>query len=203
MATPWLEAVARQVRGGAVLASGAVLAVGAVLAWPYVRDLPRHAPAANDIYTQQVQMQRFLVERWRGPAALNDIGYPSYRNPHYVLDLMGLSSPEVLQARRMRLHDPSWLEEAVAERDIELAMIFDSNLWFPAIPDSWRLVARLRQTRPRATRMGGLVVVLYGTTPEAAVRVARLAEDFAPTLPPGVELEIDPTFRRWLEERGG
>ena len=81
-------------------ASGwALLPLLPTLGFPYFMGLATLPLASNNIYEQQYQMHRFAVDFWGKPVAVNDLGYVSYRNPNYVLDLWGLASPQALKAR--------------------------------------------------------------------------------------------------------
>ena len=143
--------------------------------------------ASNNIYEQQYQMHRLVTEYLRGPVAVNDIGWVSYRNDFPVLDLWGLASAEALRARRAG-YTPESLARLVENSDVRLIMIYDK--WFKALPiDSWTRVARLHTSR-QPIYAGDSVVSFYA--PEGAdiggLR-AKLAA-FAATLPPGVRLEL-------------
>jgi hypothetical protein len=93
-------------------------------------------------YEQQYQMHRFIVDFYRGPVAVNDIGWVSYRNPYYVLDLWGLGSEAARLKRAAGEQHPQWLRDLVASRHIGLVMIFDE--WFSGqIPPTWRHIADL------------------------------------------------------------
>ena len=67
---------------------------------PYVCGLITLPFASNNIYEQQYQMHRFAVNYYDKPIAINDLGYVSYRNNNYVLDLEGLSSLSALVHRK-------------------------------------------------------------------------------------------------------
>src|SRR5690606_5192818 len=54
---------------------------------------------ARNIDRQQHQMHRLVTECWRMPVAVNDLGWVSFRNDHYVLDLWGLGSETARKAR--------------------------------------------------------------------------------------------------------
>lgn len=154
----------------------------------YLPPLIRTPASAADIYRQQYQMHRFLTTYYPRPAAVNDIGWTSYRNDSYVLDLYGLASPEVLRLRAER-HDGAWMESLAVRHQVELVMIYD--YWFHTLPASWQLLAQLASTNDGGT-LGGQHVSFYATSPEAAVSIRAALERFAPTLPPGSTLEFAP-----------
>ena len=83
----------------------AVLACAVVLAIPLVTRAAKGmlvtVPATGEVYRQQYQMGLFFGEYYRGETvALNDIGAVSWLAPVKVVDLVGLASPEVADARR-------------------------------------------------------------------------------------------------------
>lgn len=92
--------------------------------------------AANNIYEQQYQMHRFAVDYYGKPVAVNDIGYVSYKNNNYVLDLWGLASAEALNARKNSHDNGEWMQEIAAQKNVELAMIYEE--WFKNIPNGWK-----------------------------------------------------------------
>ena len=70
-----------------------------IVAAPYILNTVRTPIASRGIYEQQYQMHRFVVDYWKKPVAVNDLGWVSYRNPNYVLDIWGLGSEEVRKLR--------------------------------------------------------------------------------------------------------
>jgi hypothetical protein len=142
--------------------------------------------AAHNIYEQQFQMHRFARDFYRAPVAVNDLGYVAFRNPHYVLDLVGLGSDEVRRARTGRQFDAKWMEDAVRRHGIGVVMIYDD--WFPTRPASWKPIARLKLGSRRVTPAFA-TVTFYGTpmAPESAI--SNALDLFAAKLPAGVVLE--------------
>jgi hypothetical protein len=150
------------------------------------RAVAQASRSASNIYRQQHQMHRFAVECWRAPVAANDIGWLTYDNPHYVLDLMGLASEAARQARR---GGPARLAELTAERGIEVAMIYES--WFRTrLPASWRKVGVLRLDEPRLAAAGDRVA-FFATVPGAAPRIGECLAWLARTAPSRVGVEIE------------
>lgn len=142
-------------------------------------------------YEQQYQMHRFVVDFYRRPVAVNDIGWVSYRNPYYVLDLWGLGSETARVERAAAKQDPQWLKNLVASRDIGLVMIFDE--WFPGqVPATWRHVADL--TAAHGIMSPSRTVNFYATSNDAYVPALAALHGFARTTGPGTTLTIfDPT----------
>jgi hypothetical protein len=171
-------------------ASGRYVAVAAALVaavgFGYVRDVERIPAASANIYSQQVQMARFVSEYWPEPVAVNDLGLVAYRSDRYVLDLWGLASQEAREARSTA-RGPDWMERLADEHGVTLVMIYSGD-WFPEVPDSWVPVASLSLDIPRIT-VGGTEVTFLATSPDDAEAVRSALQSFAPTLPTGASME--------------
>ncbi|WP_213030712.1 hypothetical protein, partial [Acinetobacter baumannii] len=92
---------------------------------------------------QNVAQQQMVTARIASElgmrVAVNDLGLVALRSGQYVLDLVGLASPEVLQARRSGQMTGPWINEMAARKGVEVAFIYDS--WFPQWSKAWILVA--------------------------------------------------------------
>lgn len=121
---------------------------------------------ARNVERQQHQMHRLIAECWRKPVAVNDLGWVSFRNDAYVLDLWGLGSERARKARQAA--EPGWMDALVKDKSVDVAMIYAD--WFPDLPKSWTLVGMIvdeeRQVTPYA-----MAVQVYATRPEAAVSI--------------------------------
>jgi hypothetical protein len=155
----------------------------------YLPALLRTPASAADVYRQHYQLHRFLTAYYPRPAAVNDIGWTSYRNDSYVLDLYGLASPEALRLRTERREEP-WMESLVARHQVELVMIYDG--WFRELPAGWQPLAVLVSTNDGGI-LGGQRVTFYATSPELAGPLRAALARFAPTLPPGATLKVAPS----------
>jgi len=165
----------------AVIAAALAVLWSAAIGGYYVVGLIHVPLGASNIEEQQFQMHRFATEYYRAPVAVNDLGYVAFRNPGYVLDLMGLASPE-LQGLAEEPTDLSWMNDATRRHGVELAMVYDS--WFPKRPPNWRKVGELRLGRKRVT-VAGDTVAFYGLTGSGYRRGVEAAKSFAGTLPRG------------------
>lgn len=141
--------------------------------------------AANNIYEQQYQMHRFVTEHYREPVAVNDLGWVSFRNPHDVLDLTGLASPEALAARRAGHGGTSWTLEPAAARGVGLAIVYDA--WVTPRPAHWQAVAELHLSRPRIT-VAHASITFFVLDPAKLEQARDALRDFETTLPPRLEL---------------
>lgn len=137
------------------------------------------------VYAQQRQMSHFAEDYWKAPIAVNDLGHVAYRNPNYVLDLWGLANADALEAR-LRGTDPLWADKLAQRYDVGAAMIY-KNWLQDNIPPMWIEVAQLRLNLPLAT-LGGDVVSIYATTPDAIPKLKTALAEFAPTLPASATL---------------
>ncbi len=188
---PRLGALA-EARGAAL----ALLLAALVLTPLWPRALYRIAatPLAGDnIAAQQREMARFAAAFVRGPVAVNDLGWVSYRNEQYVLDLWGLGSEE---ARRKRIRgEPGWAEELLRRHDVVLMMIYDDWLR-EAVPPDWVPIGRLTLTRARISPARHEVA--FHARPDRAAARRDQARLFARGLPAGSEFAFD-----WPAPRSG
>lgn len=162
--------------------------LASLLGLPYFGTFGLTPLASANIYEQQYQMHRFVVDYLRAPVAVNDLGWVAFQNPNYVLDLWGLASAEALANRQIQA-GPAWMERMVQARAVRLVMIYDT--WLPTRPESWVRVARLRLGWKK-TVVGGDTVSFYVPDPQSAASMRALLAEFKPSLPPGVRLEIIP-----------
>jgi len=146
-------------------------------------SIPR---AANNIYQQQYQMHRFITDYYHRPVGVNDLGWTSYRNPNYVLDLFGLASEEAREARASGEKD--WMDHMTKEHHVGLAMIYTN--WFrDEIPADWTRIAALHLGGAQFT-VADTVVDFYVTNPKDRPAILKALDAFKPTLPPRVTLDI-------------
>jgi len=120
---------------------GSVLLILLIFLTPYIHATLGTPTSSNNIYSQQFQMHRFINEFYQDSVAVNDIGWVSYQNDSYVLDLWGLTSSEVYLAQQ-NATDSKWMGELVDTHDIKLVMIYSK--WFKHIPSDWVLLGTLR-----------------------------------------------------------
>jgi hypothetical protein len=154
--------------------------------WPNVLYRLASVPLASDnIGSQQREMHRFATEFVSGPVAVNDIGWVSYRNDQYVLDLWGLGLEEARLKRAA--DDPDWAEALLRRYDVPLMMIY--NDWLrPAVPPGWKQIGSLVLTRPRISPAGA--EVSFYARPDRASELAEEARRFAATLPAGASFQF-------------
>ncbi len=168
-----------------------------VVGYKYIMDLFLIPTASNNIYEQQYQMHRFIVDYYKKPVGVNDIGYVSYNNKNYVLDLWGLASIKALKDR-LKDNNPDWMEKLVKEKDVKLAMIYDR--WFKNIPGDWIKIGALHLGKKRITPAQS-AVSFYATGPKEYFKILNELKLFIKTLPPDTKF----TFNRVKDfyEKGG
>lgn len=153
----------------------------------YIEGLISLPIASNNIYEQQFQMRRFAVDYYKKPVAVNDLGYVSYKNNNYVLDLYGLASLEALNYRKTR-QDFEWMNNLANEKKVGLAMVYDN--WFK-VPGNWIKVGELHLGKERITPSRNKVA-FYALGNDAYEEIVLELNDFLPTLPEDVKFIFQP-----------
>jgi hypothetical protein len=143
--------------------------------------------ASNNIYEQQYQNHRLVSELYKKSVAVNDIGYVSFQNDSYVLDLWGLASKEIWKLRISNPLKTEWMDSVVTLKGIELAIIYD--VWFPFVPHAWTKIAELTLTKKQITASEN-VVAYYATQKETVDDVKRTLRAFQKILPDSSMLMI-------------
>ena len=142
--------------------------------------------ASNNIYEQQYQMHRFTTEFYKAPVGVNDLGWVTYRNEHYVLDLWGLASKEAL-VRRRQARGTNWMNKLTRKHDVRLVMLYEH--WFKKLPEDWRALGKLHLGKRRITPASS-AVAFYVLDAEAEEHARTALSDFQQVLPSGVRFEF-------------
>jgi hypothetical protein len=172
-------------RAGTAKLSALAAAFTLFTAAPYLWVLATVPIASNNIYEQQYQMHRFAVDYYGKTVAVNDLGYVSYKNPNYVLDLEGLASLETFEHRhRLRDKRSGWMSVAAESKGAELVMIHED--FFDSFPKGWIKLGELRLGRAKITPAYS-EVAFFAVNRGAYDELSARLEDFVPTLPEGVE----------------
>lgn len=146
-----------------------------------IADLLTVPIASNNIYEQQYQMHRFAVDYYGKPVAVNDIGYVSYKNEQYVLDLVGLAAHDVLQIRRAD-RDSEWAAEVTRANNVELVMAYED--WLRDVPSDWIKMGDLHLGRKKITP-ARKTVAFYALSEGSRTDILAKLRTFAETLPHG------------------
>jgi len=184
-----LLAGASGVRGKVAKAAVLIAAAGCALV-PVVNAAyvtVRTPAAARNIFEQQYQMHRFVTEFFPRPIAVNDLGWVSFRNDRYVLDLYGLGSETVRSLRAAGRLDAEAIRTLAANDEITYAMVYDR--WFPQrVPATWRRMATLH-TSVVSTAFGE--VTFYAIADAERAAMCDSLTRFRRTLPAGARLTIE------------
>jgi hypothetical protein len=195
--TVWAASHGRLSRGH--WATAALLMVGVAGTWMlYQRTreafltLPYRSAA---VYSQQIQMARFLQRFEQGASvAANDVGAINYYADIDCLDLVGLGDRDVYLLKQKKEYSTAALAKLTESRQVKIAIVYDS--WFsflptdffdgPPLPHTWVRVARWHT--PYGIFLGGDTVSFYATDTAEAERLRSSLNQFAPSLPPKVQV---------------
>ena len=166
---------------------GLMLLSSGMLCAPYFITLMTTPLASNNIYEQQYQMHRFAT-KYNKAIAVNDLGYVSYQNNNYVLDLWGLASIDALRLRKSS-NKSDWITQITQNKNVEFAMIYEE--WFKEIPDNWRKLGELSLGKTQITPANASVS-FYSIGCKPYAEISDLIKTFSTTLPEGVVFEIAP-----------
>jgi hypothetical protein len=159
-----------------------VLATAALAVHAGFAATRRATAGPREVYRQQFQMAQFLNERFPGAAvAVNDIGAVSFLGRGRVIDLWGLGTQRVFDARRRGEWNPAVTRQICDAEHVRLAIVYD--FWFPeGLPASWRRAGQW--TSPPTTVVGGPTVTFYATSEtdrRELVEALRLFKDKLPS----------------------
>jgi hypothetical protein len=145
------------------------------------------ARASTNIYEQQYQMARFLRQFYpEATVAANDVGVITFLTNINCIDLFGLTSKEVLLAKRAGKFNSVFIRRLARKRNVEIAIVYD--WWYDVaggIPPSWTKVGEWKIFHNAV--LGGDVVSFYAVKPELAADLASKLREFSPQLPKTVE----------------
>ena len=149
----------------------------------YVPIISLTPSASTTIYVQQYQMHRFATEFFPYPVALNDLGWMSYGNKAYILDLAGLASDTIRVIYQRGKWTPESIRDLALQKGIVYAMIYRS--WMPSIPSEWCLVGVLKTF---STVAGDDKVSIYLINPAYRQQMEAALDKWEKTLPMGAKL---------------
>ena len=188
-----ITAVVPQAKGGAF---ALVLIFTIMVLAPYIACVTSTPVASNNIYQQQYQMHRFAVEYYKKPIAVNDLGYVSYRNDEYILDLWGLASTKALKqlvaTRELKAQmkaqglpfdeqkSVAWMTHLAEENQVKFAMLYEDG--FSSLPAQWIKVAELRLSREKITPAFD-VVAFYALDATTRDETRDALKEFKASLP--------------------
>ena len=158
-----------------------VMVIAIAGARTYLAPLLTTPQAAANVAHQQYQMHRFATEFFPETVAVNDLGWVSYRNDAYVLDLWGLGSEKTRLARAKFGLDADWVGAMTDEANAVYAMVYP-GLFKDSLPSDWCLMGVIRSDRVMSA-FEHVGFYLIDSTREADMRAALVA--YSATLPEG------------------
>jgi len=176
-----MRIVTQSLARSAMLGAGVALLGGALGVYVFATT----PLAARNIALQQHETHRFVAECWRKPVAVNDLGWVSFRNDAYVLDLWGLGSEEARKARAGNA--PGWVGRLVTEHGVEAAILYPD--WFPGLPPEWVRLGVIGYTERSVTPYAPAATV-FATRPEAAEALRTCLRQLSDSGPAGLFVQI-------------
>lgn len=149
--------------------------------------------AAQSMYLQPYQMHRLVTDFLKSPIAVNDLGWVSFENDEYVLDLFGLGSEEARIGYRTK--DPNYIDRLTSNHDVHVALLSD---WFISeasnfLPNTWRKIGSLQLDVPLVTAGSSKVgIYVFGLSSTQCTGIFTKLEDFQKTLPLKTTMELLP-----------
>jgi protein involved in polysaccharide export with SLBB domain len=144
--------------------------------------------ACQNIYEQQMQSARFLVASFpHERVAVNDIGAVAWVGNDHVVDLVGLATLPVAEAKSLKLEKPLAPADVVRlTQGVKAAIVYDE--WFKDnLPPTWLRVARWKIDNNKSCAFP--TVAIYATDPSSYASVIDALRAYAPSLPPTVTAE--------------
>lgn len=144
-------------------------------------DYPMLA-ATNNIYNQQYQMGRFLDRYYTGETvAVHDIGAVNYLADLQAVDIWGLGSLPVAEARIADQYQLHQLEALTAGAEIAVVYRHWLRDLVKGYPEGWVEVGKWGT--PNVVVLGGQVVTFYALQPGAVGPLRENLRDFRNELP--------------------
>ena len=176
------------------LERGQRLGVWVVAGFLFVSPLWSHAakawammvPASHNIYEQQYQMAHFLRQSYRNEGvAANDIGAIDFFANIGLVDLWGLGTMEVAQAKFDHRYTPDVVRRLIARHDVRVIMVYLewASSYGGPLPE-WVPVGRW--TIPDNEVCGSATVAFFAPNPTLVPTLAGALREYAPRLPPGI-----------------
>jgi hypothetical protein len=168
-------------------------AFGLVLVSRYASIVATTPLGALNIYQQQGQVARFVHDFYKGPVAVNDLGFVAWLSDDYVLDMIGLGSQEALRIQQRFPTNTGPYEDELARRHgVRFAAIYEA--WFQNLPPTWRRCGSLHLGSKRLT--ASIDTVNFFVLDDA-VRSTLVPElrSWQASLPPGVRFDAEEACR--------
>jgi hypothetical protein len=115
--------------------------------YPKLRNFTRVVPACREIFSQQVQMARFINKYFSGtPVFINDIGAVSFYTQVPFFDVWGLAEHDFLMQLKRESPTQELYNKYARQRGIRIAVIYRSHV--ENFPESWLTIAKWQTPDP-------------------------------------------------------
>lgn len=144
--------------------------------------------ACRNIFEQQMQSARFLVASFpHEKIAVNDIGAVAWVGNDRVVDLVGLATLPVAEAKQLKIDKPLAPADVVRLTEgVKVAIVYDE--WFREnLPPTWLRVGRWKIDDNKSCAFPA--VSIYATDPASYAAVIDALRAYAPSLPKNVTTE--------------
>lgn len=178
---PWFSNLSRRLTGPLL-----IIILSPLVGFTYIHVTYLTPFASRNIYEQQYQMHRFATDYFHEHVAVIDLGWVTYRNDSYVLDLWGLGSETARNLFNREGRVPGPIRQMTTNAGVSYAMIYE-EVFYEGLPQEWCRIAQLTTTQVTAS-FSTVEFFLIDPAKSADMRVAL--EAFAPTLPGAAELEL-------------
>ncbi len=152
----------------------------AATAW---RELPL---GSRNVYEQQFQMAQLVRQSYRGEGvAVNDIGAVDYLADIGLVDLWGLGTMEVTQAKLDHTYSRSTVRRLLKKRDVRLIMIYPAwSFEYGGYPPEWVPVGQW--TMPNNTVCGDPTVWFFAPNATMVPKLVDALQTYSRHLPPDI-----------------
>ena len=142
--------------------------------------------ATNNIYDQQYQMGLFIKQYYTGEnVAANDIGAIDYFGEVRVLDLEGLGSIDVAEAKIKGIYDTEEISDLAGRNEVKIALVYDH--WYEkygGLPPDWIKVGEWKIQNNVVT--GGDTVSFYAVSYEEKDELIKNLQIFSSNMPENI-----------------
>ena len=144
------------------------------------------APASHNIYEQQFQMAQFVRQSYRGQGvAVNDIGAVDYFADIGLVDLWGLGTMEVTQAKLDHTYSRATVRGLLKKRAVQLIMIYPGwSYEYGGLPPEWVPVGQW--TMPNNIVCGDPTVWFYAPNATLVPKLTEALRAYSRRLPPDI-----------------
>lgn len=176
---PVLQTQARRITTPALM-----IFVLAVMGYIYLFGTFLTPAAARNIYEQQFQMHRFSTDFFPQRVAVTDLGWVTYDNDQYVLDLWGLGNENARTTFNTEGRTPTSIRRLTTQAGVSYAMLYD-EVFYEGTPEEWCLIGQMETPKVSAA-FETVEFFLIDLGQETQMRTAL--EAFGTSLPDRVSL---------------